>query len=1389
MVGSAPDFSISAAPASQTVTVGASTTYTVTIGALNGFTGTVNLAASGLPTGATASFNPTSVSGSGTSTLTINTTGSTPPGSSTLTITGTSGSLTHTATVTLVVSASTPSGAISIKFVGSGTPMGTAETAGVVAKSQWNNATGASSAAALNLLDENGAATGASVTWSSDNTWNLPITDTAGNNRMMRGYLDNGSGVNPIAITVSGLSSGTYHVYVYADGDNAGVTRTGIYQISGAGITTTSISATDSANTNFTGAFVQASNSAGNYVVFSSVPISAGFTITATPGTSTGARRSPVNAIQIVPASGTSPDFTISASPASRTITAGTSTTYTATMGALNGFNGSINLAATGLPAGATASFSPASVNGSGTSTLTVTTTGSTPAGSSTITITGTSGSLVHSATVTLVVNPAGTSGPISDSFNNSSLNTTLWTFVNPVGDGSFQMTGTNLQLSVPAGPTHDLTSGGENAVRVMQSTANQDFDVQAKFDSTVSQQYQGQGILVEQDTANFIRFELLFSGSGSQMFSAAVLGSSMITEISRPITASAPIWLRVQRSGDTFSFSWSSDGVLFTTAGSFTQALTVTGVGVYGLNSGSPAPSFTTSVDYFLSGTGPDMTITKSHAGAFTQGGTGSYTLTANNAGTGTTNGTVTVTDTLPAGLTPTTATGAGWSCGLAGQTATCTRSDPLAGARSYPAITITVNVAANAPASLTNTASVAGGGELNTTNDSAADPTAINGVSAPDMTISKSHTGNFTQGGTGAYTLTASNAGNGPSAGTVTVTDTPPAELVPATASGSGWTCGIAGQTVTCTRSDPLNAGASYPAIALTVNVSASAPASVTNTATVSGGGETNSSNDSASDPTNINAASPGAPVSDDFTSTSLNTNVWTFVNPQNDGSFSLNGSSLLLSVPGGVSHDVWTTGDQAVRIMQSIADADFEVEAKFSSAVNIDASFQVEGIVVEQDVTNFLRFDVQSGVEQTRIFSASILGTTATVTTNQGSHGGATIWLRVKRTGSNWAFSYSYDSTHWTPAFTFTQALHVAKIGPFVGNAQNNGAAAPAFTAIVDHFVNRVSPPSVLDGNPYPPTPAPPVINVWYGDTQTFGQPGVPQQWVNILGDVSDFDQVTALSYTLNGGAPQTLWMGENAVRLVAPGNFNVEIDYASLANGSNTVAITAVDTQGRQSTHTVTVNYAAGNSWPLPYSINWSTAPSVQSVTQIVDGLWAIQTGGSVRNTQRGYDRILNLGDRTNWTNYTVTAEVTMNSLDPAGFSVGIVAGWQGHTTIQYGQPLPDQPRTGHPFPGAAGYNAGNGPPTLNIQENTVANPETVIAQDTSGRTLNLGVKYIFKFQAQANASGGSHYSFKVWPASASEPANWDLQADGELSNGSVILLAHECDITFGNVTIQ
>jgi uncharacterized repeat protein (TIGR01451 family) len=129
------------------------------------------------------------------------------------------------------------------------------------------------------------------------------------------------------------------------------------------------------------------------------------------------------------------------------------------------------------------------------------------------------------------------------------------------------------------------------------------------------------------------------------------------------------------------------------------------------------------------------DLTVTKTHSGNFTQGQIGAtYTITVTNSGTAATTEAVLVRDILPAGLTPTNTSGAGWNCVVA--EAVCVRSDVLAAAASYPPLVLTVNVARNA-SSGTNTVTVSGGGETNTGNNSASDVTTVDSISAPPAVI----------------------------------------------------------------------------------------------------------------------------------------------------------------------------------------------------------------------------------------------------------------------------------------------------------------------------------------------------------------------------------------------------------------------------------------------------------------------------------------------------------------------------------------------------------------------------------------------------------------------------------------------------------------------------
>jgi len=122
-----------------------------------------------------------------------------------------------------------------------------------------------------------------------------------------------------------------------------------------------------------------------------------------------------------------------------------------------------------------------------------------------------------------------------------------------------------------------------------------------------------------------------------------------------------------------------------------------------------------------------PVLSISKRHAGNFTQGQTGAtYTVTVSNqAGAGPTSTLVVVTETIPSGLSLVSMAGTGWTCAAG----TCTRSDALAGGASYPPITVTVNVAGNATSPQVNAVRLSFGisGSANTTDSTIINSSAL--------------------------------------------------------------------------------------------------------------------------------------------------------------------------------------------------------------------------------------------------------------------------------------------------------------------------------------------------------------------------------------------------------------------------------------------------------------------------------------------------------------------------------------------------------------------------------------------------------------------------------------------------------------------------------------
>jgi len=330
-------FSMTASPTSVTVTQGSSGASTISTAISGSFDSAIALSASGLPTGATASFNPISIAapGTGSSTLTITAGSATPTGSYTITVTGTGGGVTQTASVSLTVnSGSTPSFTIS--------------------------------------------ASPASVTIAQGSSGTSKVSTT------VAGGFD-----SAIALSASGLPTG-----VTASFSPSSIAAPG------SGSSTLTLTASSSAAT-------------GTYTV----------TITGTGGGLTH-----TTTVSLTVSTGSTPSFTLTPNPSSVTVQAGSSGTSTITAAISGGFDSAIALSASGMPTGVTASFVPTSIAapGSGSSTLTLAASSSAAAGTYTINVTGSGGGVVENTSVTLTVTSSTTNLIVNGGFETGSF--TGWT-------------------------------------------------------------------------------------------------------------------------------------------------------------------------------------------------------------------------------------------------------------------------------------------------------------------------------------------------------------------------------------------------------------------------------------------------------------------------------------------------------------------------------------------------------------------------------------------------------------------------------------------------------------------------------------------------------------------------------------------------------------------------------------------------------------------------------------------------------------------------------------------------------------------------------------------------------------------------------------------------
>jgi hypothetical protein len=626
-VSSIPDFSVSVTPPSQSVTVGSAATYTATVTPLNGFTGSVTLSASGLPTGATASFSPNPLS-SGTSSISVSTAASTPTGSFTITVTGTSGALQHSVTTTLVVNVVVSGNGQQVNLSAAFNKLamvndGTTFTGGLDGQGFAYSAT---------LLGGAQSFGGSLFNLGSPNVSNAVANTTV---TLPAGQF---SALSMLGTGVNGNQTAKVFTVKYTDGTTSTFTQSFSDWFS---------------PQNYAGETVAVampyrdqSNGTKDPRTFNLYGYSFALNPAKTVSTLVFPTNPNVNVLAItLTSAGASPDFSISATPPTQTVTVGNSTSYTAAITALNGFNGSVTLSATGLPTGATATYTPNPLS-SGSSTVGISTTSATPAGSYTVTITGTSGSLVHSTTVTLNVadfsisaTPSSQPVAIGGSVNYMATVTPLDGFT-----GSVTLSSTGLPTGATATYTPNPLSSGTSTVKISTSTSTPAGSYTITITGT-----SGISLHSANVTLNVSDFSISATPSsqtvmvgGGTSYTATVTplsgfsGSVILSATGLPTGATATYTPNPLSSGtSTVAISTSST----TPAGSYT--ITITGT------SGSLTHSTTVTLnvaDFSISATPPSQTVAPGGSAGYTatvtplNGFSGSVTLVATGLPTGAT-------------------------------------------------------------------------------------------------------------------------------------------------------------------------------------------------------------------------------------------------------------------------------------------------------------------------------------------------------------------------------------------------------------------------------------------------------------------------------------------------------------------------------------------------------------------------------------------------------------------------------------------------------------------------------------------------------------------------------------------------------------------------------
>lgn len=400
-------------PSTLSVTRGASATATLTFARPTGYTGPISCSASGIPAGVTVAFNPVSTTAT-SSTLTFTASSAATVGTSLVTVTCTAGTVTGSAGVTLTVVDAAGFGltaapaTLSVVRGASGTSTITITRTGGFTGTVTLSASGAPAGVSASFTPASVTGTSSVLTLTVSGTTTpgtYPVTVTGTSGTLSRMALVT------LSIPQDDLPSFTFTITPGSSSLPRGGSVTATLSFVRINFTSPIACTAVGLPSGVTAAFSPTSTTANSSVVTFSASTAAtlGAANVAIACSGNNVTRSVPVALTVVEA----PGFTLSASPATLNVAQASSGTSTVTITRTGGFTGAVSFSASGLPAGVTATFAPASTTGAST-VATFAASSTAAAGTTNVTITGTSGTLVGNVTVALTVTPGSTAGVVT---------------------------------------------------------------------------------------------------------------------------------------------------------------------------------------------------------------------------------------------------------------------------------------------------------------------------------------------------------------------------------------------------------------------------------------------------------------------------------------------------------------------------------------------------------------------------------------------------------------------------------------------------------------------------------------------------------------------------------------------------------------------------------------------------------------------------------------------------------------------------------------------------------------------------------------------------------------------------------------------------------------